>query len=80
MSTQVHATDGRIVGPERTSAELLDVGAVADLLNCSPRHVHRLSSTGRMPPAVRLGQLVRWRRTALRAWLDEGCPPVGASR
>jgi excisionase family DNA binding protein len=53
---------------------LLDVRAVAALLNCSARHVYRLSDAGRMPPPVRLGALVRWRRQDLDAWLDAGCP------
>ena len=53
---------------------LLDVRAVAALLDCSPRHVYRLSDAGRMPAPVRIGALVRWRRTELLAWLDAGCP------
>jgi excisionase family DNA binding protein len=61
-------------------AALLDVKAVAQLLNCSPRHVYRLSDGGRMPPPVRLGALVRWRRADLDRWLEAGCPPVRATR
>lgn len=53
---------------------LLDVRAVAALLDCSPRHVYRLSDAGRMPPPVRIGALVRWRRSDLDAWLADGCP------
>lgn len=78
MSTNVHATDGRIVGPEPrpgVSAELLDVKAVALLLGgCSTRHVYRLADSGRMPPPIRLGSLVRWRRAELEAWIGAGCP------
>jgi excisionase family DNA binding protein len=55
---------------------LLDVRAVAALLDCSPRHVYRLSDAGHMPPPVRLGALVRWRRDTLDAWLAGGCEPV----
>ena len=51
-------------------AELLDVRAVASLLGgCSTRHVIRLSDAGRMPPAVKLGSLLRWRRAELEAWI-----------
>jgi excisionase family DNA binding protein len=57
------------------AAQLLDVRAVAALLDCSPRHVYRLADAGRMPPPVRLGTLVRWRRQDLAAWLDGGCKP-----
>jgi excisionase family DNA binding protein len=63
-------------------AALLDVRAVAALLNCSPRHVYRLSDAGHMPRPVRLGALVRWRREEIDAWLADGCRPgrQGTSR
>ena len=38
-----------------TSAKLLDVQAVAEMLGCSPRHVYRLSDAGRMPAPLKLG-------------------------
>lgn len=53
---------------------LLDVQAVAQLLDCSARHVYRLADAGRMPRPVKLGALVRWRRADLDAWLAAGCP------
>ena len=53
---------------------LLDVRAVAALLDCSPRHIYRLSDADRMPAPVRVGTLVRWRRTDLDAWLPAGSP------
>ena len=59
------------------AAQLLDVRAVAALLDCSPRHVYRLADAGRMPAPVRIGALVRWRRTDLDAWLAAGCPATG---
>jgi excisionase family DNA binding protein len=61
--------------PEPSAAQLLDVRAVAALLDCSPRHVYRLSDAGRMPAPVRLGALVRWRRHDLDAWIATGCKP-----
>lgn len=69
--------------PDPQSAELLDVRAVAELLGCSSRHVYRLSDAGLMPPPVKLGRLIRWRRRAdIEPWLRDGCKPVrkGASR
>ena len=56
--------------------ELLDVRAVARLLNCSPRHVYRLADAGKMPAPLRLNALVRWNRAAILAWISEGCPAV----
>lgn len=78
-----NVTDGRTVGPElrpALAAELLDVGAVAALLGCSKRTVYRLSDGGRMPRPVKLGQLVRWRRAEVLAWIAGGCEPVRAAR
>lgn len=70
-----------IVPPEVAVAALLDVRAVAALLGCSSRHVYRLADTGRLPPPVRLGALVKWSHTVIQAWIDAGCPPVrGADR
>lgn len=80
MTMLTHAADGRTVGPDRAPAELLDVGAVAGLLDCSVRHVYRLSDAGKMPPPLKLGALVRWRRAALKEWLDQGCPPIRTAR
>lgn len=62
--------------PGAEAAALLDVRAVAVLLGCSPRHVYRLADAGRMPPPVRLGALVRWRRQDLDQWLAAGCPAI----
>jgi excisionase family DNA binding protein len=58
------------------SPALLDVKAVAALLNCSQRTVYRLADTGRMPPALHLGALVRWPKEALTQWIKDGCPAV----
>ena len=78
MTTQVHASDGRTVGPDPKTgpaAELIDVKAVAQLLGgCSTRHVFRLSDASQMPRPIKLGSLVRWRRAELDAWIAAGCP------
>lgn len=69
----------RIAGPEPrpgVNAELLSVRGVAELLGCSARHVYRLADAGKMPAPVRLGSLVRWNRSALLAWIGQGCPTV----
>ena len=53
---------------------LLDVRQVASILNCSIRHVFRLSETGRIPHPIKLGALVRWPKVSLDRWIDKGCP------
>lgn len=60
--------------PEQSNA-LLGVREVAAILNCSVRHVFRLTENQRIPPPVRLGALTRWSRRELETWLDSGCPP-----
>lgn len=78
MSTTVNAGDGTPTGPglmPGVTVELLDVNAVAKLLGgCSHRHIYRLSDAGRMPCPIKLGRLVRWRRSELVDWIDHGCP------
>lgn len=60
--------------PEPTAAQLLDVKAVAQLLDCSARHIYRLADSGDMPRPVRLGALVRWSRQSVLDWIAAGCP------
>lgn len=72
--------------PAAAPAALLDVGAVADLLGCSARHVYRLADRGAMPRPVRLGSLIRWRRstgdamTGVEDWIAAGCPSCREAR
>ena len=61
------------------TAALLDVGAVAVLCGCSPRHVRRLADAGKLPEPIRLGMLVRWRRAAIADWIEAGCPSMRRS-
>ena len=73
----IRSAIGRRTGePERARAELLDVQDVAALLKVSPRTVYRLADSGKMPRPYKLGSLVRWRRTAVDAWIAEGCKSV----
>lgn len=84
MLTRTSAANERTVGPEprpSVCAELLDVKAVAALLGgCSIRHVYRLADAGRMPRPIKLGTLVRWRRSELISWLDSGCQPIRSEK
>jgi predicted DNA-binding transcriptional regulator AlpA len=51
---------------------MIDAVAVAALLACSTRHVHRMAASGQVPTPLRVGQLTRWRAGTLRAWLRHG--------
>ena len=68
--------------PAESPVKLLDVQAVAEMLDCSARHVYRLSDAGKMPAPLRLGSLVRWSRQSIETWICDGCPPCrkGAGR
>jgi len=68
------------ISVQGTSAQLLDVQTVAEMLDCSQRHVYRLSDSGRMPAPVKLGSLVRWSASSIREWIDQGCPSVRAMK
>ena len=58
------------------ASALIDVTAVSETLDCSTRHVYRLSDAGKMPRPMKLGSLVRWRRSEIDAWIAGGCNPV----
>lgn len=77
MQTEQHTIASRADVPV---PELISVRAVAALLGgCSTRHLYRLVDAGRMPPPLRLGGLVRWRRNDVLEWIAGGCPPVSMS-
>ena len=51
---------------------MLDVSAVARLLDVSPRHVWRLADAGEFPRPVSLGsKLKRWPRASVESWIAE---------
>lgn len=62
---------------QKEPAALLDVQSVADLLDCSPRHIFRLAERQQIPEPVRLGRMVRWRRGEIQRWIENGCPAAG---
>jgi excisionase family DNA binding protein len=61
---------------QATDVRLLSVRQVAELLNCSTRHVLRLADRGDMPAGLTLGHLRRWDRATVEAWVAGGCRPV----
>ncbi len=65
-----------VVSDATEAPALLDVKAVALLLNCSTRHVFRLADNGTLPRPVKVGALVRWPRSTITDWIDSGCKPV----
>ena len=58
-----------------TSKLLLSADDLAGLLSVSRATLWRWVSAGRVPgPILRNGQVVRWSRAKIDAWIVEGCP------
>lgn len=82
--TERRANGGRPLSRERAPTApsasdtvatlLLDVRGVAVMVGCSSRSIYRLSDGGRMPRPVKIGRLIRWRRSDVEAWIAAGCP------
>lgn len=57
-----------VAQPER----LLNVQQVADLLTDGDRKkVYRMRESKLLPPAVKIGQSLRWRESAIAQWITE---------
>jgi predicted DNA-binding transcriptional regulator AlpA len=48
--------------------------AAAALAGVSRATWHRLRAAGKLPPSIRLGRAVRWRRADVLLWIEWGCP------
>ena len=55
-------------------ALLIPDTVAAALAGVSRATWHRLRAAGKLPPSVRLGRSIRWRRAEIVAWIDTGCP------
>lgn len=53
---------------------LLSAWNVADILLCTPKHVHRLAKAGRIPSSIKINSMVRWKWSDLEPWIAAGCP------
>lgn len=53
---------------------LVDVRAFAAILGSSPRNIWRLRDGGLCPRPIRIGRLVRWRKSDIEKWIADGCP------
>jgi excisionase family DNA binding protein len=59
---------------------LLTAKQLAHLLNFSTRTIWRKLSVREIPEPVEIGNIVRWRRAEVEAWIEGGCvPPVQRS-
>lgn len=57
---------------ERNEVGTYTIREVAEKLQCSVRHVHRLIAQNRIPGVFRIGRLRRFRKRLIDRWLAEG--------
>ncbi|MEQ8787457.1 MAG: helix-turn-helix domain-containing protein [Pirellulaceae bacterium] len=50
--------------------QLLTTRDVAKLLSVSEKTVRRLRDAGKLPPAVHVGRMLRWREEDIAAYID----------
>ena len=53
---------------------LLTADALARLLAVSKLSIWRWRSAGRLPAPLRIGRVIRWRRSEIETWLAARCP------
>ncbi|MCF8610001.1 helix-turn-helix domain-containing protein [Gordonia sp. HY285] len=58
-------------GPVEAVEQLLTVDDLATVLQKTRKSIYYLRDTGVLPPAVKVGQSLRWRSSAINAWLAE---------
>ena len=53
--------------------QMLTRDDIADILQCNPRTIDRLRSSGKLPkPDFRSGRLLRWRHETIERWISRG--------
>jgi predicted DNA-binding transcriptional regulator AlpA len=57
---------------------LIDVDALATLLNISRRTLSRLVAEQSIPAPIRFGTLNRWNLKDIITWVDSGCQRIGS--
>ncbi len=63
--------------PLRLQPLLLRVSELSVLLSVSERTVKRMARANELPGMVHLGRSVRFRRSVIEKWIEQGCPRPG---
>lgn len=58
---------------------LITLEELAGILHLSPRTLQRKLSAGELPKPIRIGRSIRWQVTAIRKWIQDGCPIMKSS-
>lgn len=52
---------------------LTDVRGLATMINRSPRTIHRLNDSGKIPKPLRILRGLLWRKSDILLWLEHDC-------
>ena len=52
-----------------TTLDLLSIADMAGIMGVGDRTIRRWRSEGKLPPAIEIGGLLRWRREVVEAWI-----------
>jgi len=74
-------TDRREAPAQPVTERLLTIVEVSHLLAVSARTIWRMRDSGELPPPVRVSRnLLRWRATDIRRFMDCGCDMAAFDR
>jgi excisionase family DNA binding protein len=54
------------------------INQLAELMQCSDRHIHRLKDAGKIPGMIRFGRLVRFSKSVIDNWIANGMQSSGS--
>ena len=57
-----------------TAPMMMTADEIATCLGISSRTVWRLKAKGDLPKSVKIGRAVRWRKSDILEWIEQGCP------
>jgi predicted DNA-binding transcriptional regulator AlpA len=60
--------------------KLLALGDLCDALQVCEDTLRSWIKSGRVPPPLKVGKLLRWQSDTISAWLARGCPRVSETR
>ena len=73
-SDGVESLEGVTVESLGTAPMMMTADEIATCLGISSRTVWRLKAKGDLPKSVKIGRAVRWRKSDILAWIEQGCP------
>lgn len=63
-------------GTDQGLLKMITVDELAEILSLSKTTLWRHRDSGLIPPGTKMGQAVRWRRSDIESWVENGCKPM----